>query len=395
MTGRVQDMIMNPEETGQAPGGHRRGRATTGCRPSTRRCSHHVQAGPRVDGGRPQGRHPPARLQAAGRRRRPALDLGRAGHRRARGATRRRRAAAPANGSRAGGDAARRRRDPQPEPDAALEARRSRERRASRAEPLVPKRAEMPGTSRGARGCAARARGRVLRLGRLPPPPHSPLEHRDQLARSSASSEEPRAGRRCSVRRCAPARLERARHAHAERRSGRRAPRAALERSSRTRMREPAGAPRARGAPRRARPASRRVARAHARPTTRSDVQRREVEDVDAASPACGEVVRRASSTREVAVAEADRPARSRTLDAQRTCGAVTAAEAAHRARPIAWVTPSGRARSEQAARRSRAGARRRPASSSVDAARRARLARRRPAAGSSRGGAPSVPAIA
>ena len=37
MTGRVKDMIMDPEQTGRLT--EVIGAATTGCRPSTRRCS--------------------------------------------------------------------------------------------------------------------------------------------------------------------------------------------------------------------------------------------------------------------------------------------------------------------------------------------------------------------
>ena len=73
-----KDMIMNPEETG-APD---RGRSTRaryyGMQTFDQALLGHVQRRPRLDGGGAARRHAPARLQAAGRRRRPALDLGRA-----------------------------------------------------------------------------------------------------------------------------------------------------------------------------------------------------------------------------------------------------------------------------------------------------------------------------
>ena len=79
MTGRVRDMIMNPEETGRSPRSSPRARYY-GMQTFDQALLRHVQAGRVVDGRGAQGRHAPARLQAAGGRRRPALDLRRAAH---------------------------------------------------------------------------------------------------------------------------------------------------------------------------------------------------------------------------------------------------------------------------------------------------------------------------
>ena len=64
MTGRVRDMIINPEETGKLPEVISEG-AYYGMQTFDQALLYHVQAGPGRDGRRAQGRHPPARLQAA------------------------------------------------------------------------------------------------------------------------------------------------------------------------------------------------------------------------------------------------------------------------------------------------------------------------------------------
>ena len=93
MTGRVRDMILNPEETGRLPeviaeGGY------YGMQSFDQALLGALPGRSRVDGGRPQGGHPSARLQAARGLRGQAPHLGRGGVRRAqrRGAGRQRRA---------------------------------------------------------------------------------------------------------------------------------------------------------------------------------------------------------------------------------------------------------------------------------------------------------------
>ena len=74
MTGRVKDMILNPEETGKLPEVIKEG-GYYGMQTFDQALLAHVQSG-RVDmEDRHEVRHPPARLQAAGLLRRPALDV--------------------------------------------------------------------------------------------------------------------------------------------------------------------------------------------------------------------------------------------------------------------------------------------------------------------------------
>ena len=85
MTGRVRDMIMNPEETGRLPEVISEGALLRDA--DLRPGAAQPRAGrPGVDGGRAQGGHPPARLQAARVVRRPAQHLRRVRHEHARGA---------------------------------------------------------------------------------------------------------------------------------------------------------------------------------------------------------------------------------------------------------------------------------------------------------------------
>jgi twitching motility protein PilT len=65
MTGRVKDMIMDPSQTGRCPRSSPTA-ATTGCRPSTRRCSTTSRPARLRRGGHAR-RDEPARLQAAAR----------------------------------------------------------------------------------------------------------------------------------------------------------------------------------------------------------------------------------------------------------------------------------------------------------------------------------------
>ena len=69
-------MITNPEETGRLPEVIAEG-AYYGMQTFDQALLQHVQAGPGLDGGRPQGGHPSARLQAARVLRRHAQQLGR------------------------------------------------------------------------------------------------------------------------------------------------------------------------------------------------------------------------------------------------------------------------------------------------------------------------------
>lgn len=73
MTGRVRDMIVNPDETGRLPTAIAEG-AYYGMRTFDQALLEHVQAG-REHGRRPAGRHAPARLQAACGLGRAAIDL--------------------------------------------------------------------------------------------------------------------------------------------------------------------------------------------------------------------------------------------------------------------------------------------------------------------------------
>ena len=75
MTGRVRDMIIDPDADRPPARGDRRGRATTACRPSTRRCSSTARPGAIAMDEALKAAHPPARLQAAGGLRRPPRDL--------------------------------------------------------------------------------------------------------------------------------------------------------------------------------------------------------------------------------------------------------------------------------------------------------------------------------
>ena len=84
MTGRVRDMIMNPEETGKLPEVISEG-AYYGMQTFDQALLYHVQQGRCRHGGGAQGGHPSARLQAAGLLRRPAEHLGRVGARDGRG----------------------------------------------------------------------------------------------------------------------------------------------------------------------------------------------------------------------------------------------------------------------------------------------------------------------
>ncbi len=77
MTGRVKDMIMNPEETGRLADAIAEG-AYYGMQTFDQALLGHVAGRPRRDGRGAAQRHLAARLQAHGRRRRPALDVGRA-----------------------------------------------------------------------------------------------------------------------------------------------------------------------------------------------------------------------------------------------------------------------------------------------------------------------------
>ena len=80
VTGRIQDLILNPEETGQDHGGDLRGRLLRDAdlRPGAARLRHR---GDRLRGGRHGDRFQPARLQADARRRGPARERHRAGRR--------------------------------------------------------------------------------------------------------------------------------------------------------------------------------------------------------------------------------------------------------------------------------------------------------------------------
>ena len=78
MTGRVRDMILNPDETGRLPeviaeGGY------YGMQSFDQALLGALPGRSRIDGGRPQGGHPSARLQAARGLGGHALHLGRVG----------------------------------------------------------------------------------------------------------------------------------------------------------------------------------------------------------------------------------------------------------------------------------------------------------------------------
>ena len=78
MTGRVRDMIMNPDETGKLPEVISEG-AYYGMQTFDQALLGHVQAGRVTMEDALKAATAPARLQAAGVQRRPALDLGRSG----------------------------------------------------------------------------------------------------------------------------------------------------------------------------------------------------------------------------------------------------------------------------------------------------------------------------
>ena len=78
MTGRVRDMIMNPDETGRLPEVISEG-AYYGMQTFDQALLHARAGGASGDGGRPEGGHPPARLQAARELGRPAPHVGRVG----------------------------------------------------------------------------------------------------------------------------------------------------------------------------------------------------------------------------------------------------------------------------------------------------------------------------
>ena len=166
-TGRVKDMIMNPEETGRlqeviAEGGF------YGMQTFDQALMHHVRGRAGHDGGGHQGRHRAARLQAARRRRRPALDLGRAGHARrvARNAERREAGASPSRRSaaRRGGTSAGRRTRRRPRPNGSVNSSNS----SSLPAPLAERAAD-PVVAVDARDRGGEARRRSAATASRPP----------------------------------------------------------------------------------------------------------------------------------------------------------------------------------------------------------------------------------